>query len=329
MNLQDAFERILEHLHAAAFDDSHCAEVARLVSEASQTKGLALVSGQGRFQTEIDIFFIKIHCEGQRREDREREYLTDYWLHDESIPRIAQLPDGRLANTGDLYTDREKRISPAYNVARRDTQKGLQVRLDGPDGSHIVCSLGDSLARDGWGSDQLEMISHLLPHLRQFVRVRQALADAGALGNSFATLLDNTRCGVIQLDRRGRVAAANDRACVLLRAGEGLVDPNGGLTAVNAVENKELQRLLARALPPFGVQPLAGSMTIRRSRGAAGRTHQSSLRARAELPCAAGCRTDTCCRPGEFAPGRPAYRGGGPGAHPDREPTRGHVGGWP
>ena len=103
-----------------------------------------------------------------------------------------------------------------------ESQNGLHVRLDGPQGSNIVWSLADSTEPEGWSSAQIETISSLLPHIRQFVRMRQALADAVALGSSLADLLDNTRLGVIHLDRRGRIVAANDRAGGLLRQGDGL-----------------------------------------------------------------------------------------------------------
>ena len=90
------------------------------------------------------------------------------------------------------------------------------------------------------------------------------LADAQALGSSLAELLDNSRFGVIQLNRNGRILAANDRACGLLREGDGLTDGNGFLRARTPVENVKLQRLLASALSPLTVPPAAGTMTIRR-----------------------------------------------------------------
>ena len=105
----------------------------------------------------------------------------------------------------------------------------------------------------------------LLPHLRQFVRVRQALVDTKALGASLAMLLDNTQSGVIQLDRRGRIVAANDRARDILRTGDALADPRGVLHAASREDDAELQRVLARALPPFGGQGASGSMLVGRS----------------------------------------------------------------
>ena len=67
--------------------------------------------------------------------------------------------------------------------------------------------MADSVDAHGRSYERVGTIGHLLPHLRQFVRVRQALVDARAVGASFAALLENTRCGVIQLDRRARSLA--------------------------------------------------------------------------------------------------------------------------
>ena len=44
------------------------------------------------------------------------------------------------------------------------------------------------------------------------------------MGASLAKLLDTTGLGIVQLDGRGRIVAANDRARDLLRTGDGLYD---------------------------------------------------------------------------------------------------------
>ena len=109
------------------------------------------------------------------------------------------------------------------------------------------------------------MIGRVLPHLRQYVRVRTAIVDAGALGTSVAELLDNARRGVIQLGRNGQIVEANDRARELLRGNEGLFDRDGALRAARREDNATLQNLLAQALPRFGEQGASGSMVVRRS----------------------------------------------------------------
>ena len=79
---------------------------------------------------------------------------------------------------------------------------------------------------------------------------------------------DHSRFSVIQLDRRGWIVAANDRARRLLEEDEGLSDVDGVLSAAVPRDNRVLQRLLARAAPPRGTSGSPGSMTIARSSAA-------------------------------------------------------------
>ena len=82
---------------------------------------------------------------------------------------------------------------------------------------------------------------------------------------SFAQLLDTTGLGIVQLDGRERIVAANDRARDMLRGGDGLFDEDGFLCARRPEDNADLQGLLTRALPPFGAQGAGGSMMMKRS----------------------------------------------------------------
>ena len=109
------------------------------------------------------------------------------------------------------------------------------------------------------------MIGEVLPHLRQYVRVRTVLEDAKALGKSIADLLENARACVIQLGWNGQIVEANDRARGLLRRNDGLFDRDGALLATTPKDNAKLQTLLARAIQPLGKLGASGSMTVRRS----------------------------------------------------------------
>ena len=268
MSRRDAFERALALLYKAALGDARWSDAAGVIDEVAHIKGSALAFVEGTSQPEVDFFFLRLCLGGKHRKDLEREYFKDYWLWDEALLRVGPLPSGQLVRTDDLYTDHEKKVSAAYNEARSQAQmqRGLTVRLDGPQNSHIVWNLADSAASGGcWDSEQLETITRLLPHVRQFVRMRQVLADAGALGSSLVDLLDNTNFGVIQLDRQGRIVVTNDRARELLKQSDGLLDSGGFLRARMPAENQVLQRLLGRALRPLGVRASGGSMTIHRA----------------------------------------------------------------
>ncbi len=157
------------------------------------------------------MLFVGAYQRGQRREDLEREYLAHYYPIDECVPRFHELPDGRLVHTRNLYTAEELKRSATYNEAlpRGGCQRGLRVRLDGPGSSQIAWNIGDPADSDGWGAAGITMVTALLPHVRQFVCVRQALVRAEARSATVSGLLDNPRVGVVHLDRYGRILEVN------------------------------------------------------------------------------------------------------------------------
>ena len=266
MSGQDRFERILGSLHEAVLDDSLWPATSGLIDEACGSRGSGLVIGGGASQDDVEIFLARFCYRGERREDLEREYFEDFHPIDERIPRVRRLPDSRIVPIGALYTEEEKKTSLAFNDAlfRGEFRNGINVRLDGPEGSRIVWGLADPVDGDGWSMTRVEAVESFLPHLRQFVRVRQALVDARALGSTVSGLLENNRFGVLQLDPRGRILAANDFARAILREGDGLENSGGRLHAAFPKDDDALQALLARALPRFGGQGESGSVTLRR-----------------------------------------------------------------
>lgn len=268
MSREDPFDRILTSLHRAALDPAGWPPASGLIEDACGVKGSALVVCSGINCSREAILFAHFCFGGRRYQDLERKYFRDYFSGDERIPRLKRLHDGRLVSTGDLYTDREKESSATYNEMFGETEmeKGFHVRFVGPDRSEIVWALGNCSETRGWSSAQIDGIERLLPHVRHFASVQYLLADAGALGRSLGELLDNSRFGIIELDRHRRILAANDRARSLLLGGDGLYDLGGLLRARGRTEDRELETLIARALPRAGVRASAGSMTIRRRR---------------------------------------------------------------
>lgn len=266
MSERDAFDSILASLHEAALDDTRWPATSGLIDDVLGTVGNSLVFGAGTPEEGIEIYYAGFFRRGQRSQECEREYFGVYYPRDERVPRLRQLPDGEVLPTRSMYTDAELKTSATWNefLARRRAQKGLQVRLDGPGGTRIIWSVNDPLDADGWSSAQIELFQRLLPHIRHHVSVRQALAGANALGASLTELLDSTGPGVIQLDWRGRIAGANDRARDVLRAGDGLFDSKGVLRARTSADDIDLQSLLAGALPASGQRGSSGSMTVNR-----------------------------------------------------------------
>ncbi|MDE0057908.1 MAG: LuxR C-terminal-related transcriptional regulator [Defluviicoccus sp.] len=262
----NAFERILAALHEAALDPARWPGASALIDEALGTHGSTLACGDGEAEEDYRTYFMWICHRGQRRRDLERLWVETYISRDERLPRLRRQPFYRLFHIADLYTEEERRTSAAYDTLQTVGNAGnaIDVRLDGPGGTRILWEINDPLDGEGWSSAQRDSIRRLLPHIRQTVHVRQTLARADALGATLTEMLDATGLGIVQLDARGRIVAANDRARDLLRTGDGLFDSDGFLFARASPDNDDLQALLGRALPPFGTQGSGGSTIVRR-----------------------------------------------------------------
>ena len=266
MSRQDLFDRLLASLYDAMLDDAEWPAASALIDRVCGSKGNILVSGEGGLGTDLEVYFARCCYRGERREEFEDEYFRLYHHIDERGPRLRRLPDSRIVSIDDLYTDEEKSTSIAYNemLARSDTANCLHARMDGPNGSRIIWTAADPVDHDGWSSERVEVLARILPHIRQYVRVRFALISAQAVGATMAGLLENTRCGIIQLDRRGRIVEVNGRARELLRKGRGLSDSRGQLRARIPEEDARLQRILAGALPRSGARGASATMTVTR-----------------------------------------------------------------
>ena len=267
MSERETFERILASLQEAALDDARLPTASALIDDALGVCGNCMVVGDVHSGEDVQVYFARFFYQGYRHHEFEREYFDVYFPLDERLTRVRQLPDCQVFHFADLFTEEERKTSLLYNdfSPRVLAQNSINLRMDGTKGSSIFWSINDPVGSGEWSSVKIDLIRNLLPHIRQYVNVRQALAGAGALGASLTELLDNTGAGIIQLDPRGRILEVNDRAWDLLRTGDGLFDERGFLFARKQDDNAKLQELLARALPPFRVQGVSGSTMVRRA----------------------------------------------------------------
>ena len=266
MGARKAFADVLSALHDAALDDTLWPAASARVDEALGAMGNTMVVGEGP-EDDVRVLFAASYSHGQRRHEVEWDYLTNYHPWDERVPRIRRLRDAELVHITDLYTAEELKTSRTYNEfsPRAHGRNSLNVRLDVARDTHVAWAISDPIKTGAWHADQLSMIDRLLPHVRHFVRVRQAMADARAMGSSLSAMLDNTRVGIIYLDYRGRIVQVNDRALEILRRRDGLFDEGGYLAAWLPADNDKLRNLLAGAMPSLSGQGAAGSVTINRS----------------------------------------------------------------
>ncbi len=268
MSDQDAFDRIITALHDAALDDTVWLSALGLVNEAVGTVGSHLLILSGQTQADLTVLFESTHY-FDPPSGLDQVYTQRYFPHDERIPRFLRLADSRMVHVPTLYTARERKTSPTYNelLRRSHGRQGLNVRLDGPESCHIAWALADPFDSNGWGAEHLTILTKLLPHLRQFVRVRQTLAKADALHAPLTHLLDNALIGVLFLDRHGKIIETNARALRILQRANSVRDRDGFLHARHPTDDTTLQRLLVHALPHWGQPVSSGSMTVQRVPG--------------------------------------------------------------
>ena len=266
MALQRLFDQILASLHEAMLDEAHWLPTSALIDEAFGSMGNHLVFSDPSRSDDIDVFFMRFCYRGEHHRELERRYFETYYPVDDHLPGLRALGHGEIAHVRETFRGQALATSVMYNEAMPlyGFQNGLNVRMDGPHGSQIVFGIADPIDAADWSSAQIDLVRRLLPHIRQFVRMRHALVDAQAVRATVSGLLESTGLGVIHLDRRGRVVVVNDRALAVLRKRDGLSDEDGRLRAALACEDETLQGLVERAVPHAGGTGTGGSMTVSR-----------------------------------------------------------------
>ena len=134
MSEREAFERILASLHEASLDCERWSTATGLIDDALRTHGSCMVFGDGTLDEDVQIYFAWCIMRGQRHRELERAYFEEYYRRDERVPRLRNLPEGRLFHNTQLYTEEERKTSTAYNelLARHHGANAINVRLDGP-----------------------------------------------------------------------------------------------------------------------------------------------------------------------------------------------------
>ena len=267
MGQGDKFHRIIDLINEAMLDDTHWPYASALIDEICGSKGNILFFGKARSgNAPSNIYLARCCFRGEERPEQMREYLKYYHPLDEHVSRMHKLPDGKIVSVAEVFTEEERKKSQVYNEAylRYEIQNALEVRLDMPGGSHIAWGIADPVDSRGWSMSRVEVISRLIPHIRQYVRVRAALAEANALRATVVELADHASMGILQLDQRGTVLNMNKKASELIRKDNGLSCLNNSLSCKQPIVQARLNGLLASALPRYGEQGRSGSMMIRR-----------------------------------------------------------------
>ncbi|MCY3929988.1 MAG: helix-turn-helix transcriptional regulator [Acidobacteria bacterium] len=257
-------ESIVATLQEAAFDEDRWAVASALIDDAARVLGSHLSVLRREWPSEF--LFSRILFHGEPLDEVERMYVQDYGSRDERGPRLRALPYGCLVHNTALFTEREMKTSPLYCgfLPRVGSNNQALVRLEGVHDTDIYWCLTAPTGSD-WGSEEIAVIERLLPHVRHFVRVRQALTSADAREASLTGLLDRSGLAVLHLDRTGRVLEANALARELLVTRDLILQRDRQLRARAPNSDTRLGRLLSICCR----KGVGGSMTLHPHSGTA------------------------------------------------------------
>ena len=77
MGRHEDFDKVLESLNDAMFDDAHWPATSALIDETCGIKGNELTVGEGSGK-DVRIYMSRFCYRGQRRKDMEQTYFTQY-----------------------------------------------------------------------------------------------------------------------------------------------------------------------------------------------------------------------------------------------------------
>ena len=267
MSVRDRIDDIVALLREAELDETKWPAASALIDDTCGLQGNDLLLAGLHPLGGMDIKLRWLLLRGEPRPELKRDYAENYAAIDERPAAVLREPFGKLVHTASLLPDGVRRISPTYNeyLVPNAGENCLNVRMTATRDLQVAWSLvgpGGGHASD-WSTDQIDAIRQLLPHVRQFVRVRHALAEARADGMKTTALLDTRRIGMLLLDRHGEVVEANDWASALLARSEGLSVRQGRLVGVPPADADGVAVLLDAACR----ERRGGSMPIARPHG--------------------------------------------------------------
>ena len=269
----DPFERTVETLLDAAFDDARWGDAFRAIDRLCALNGGQFTALAANGDGDPEAVFAACYIDGDPHQEIVADWAANYAPFSENVPRIGRLPAWRLTHNEELFTPAEKRSSLMYNEFQpkydcRDQMAVVVDRKSGgrPEDGCLFWTMANGEA--DWEPDKLKRIRALLPHIRQAVRLRRELAASESDAYADATaLLENAAPGAVFLDRRGGIVSANRTAQRMLRDRDGIHEWRGELRAAAPRDDARLRRLVAGALPRIGGIPAGGTMSAQRPSG--------------------------------------------------------------
>lgn len=205
------------------------------------------------------------------------EVLRDYaarWNAEDpwaTSPRSRRVPAGTIVTGDQLIEPALLRRTAYFNeFARRyDLVQCLAGVLEMDREAFSVLSINGGERRPRFGRDEAALLTALIPHLQQALRIHRRLSAAEQAAGDAQAALDRLTHGVFLVNARGRVIATNRMADDVLRARDGLWLERGELHASTQAGTTALRRALAAAIRTATAEGMGpgGVLIVRRPSG--------------------------------------------------------------
>ncbi|HEV7731315.1 MAG TPA: hypothetical protein VGR62_04095 [Candidatus Binatia bacterium] len=195
-----------------------------------------------------------------------RDYERHFARLDLRRRQMRTLPEGHVFVGPELVPDRSLLRSEFYADFLRpqgffQILGAVALRTDDTIG---IVRVIRSRNEPSFDAEHRELLARLVPHLRRSLAVHHHLTVAQVRHDDATDVLDRFLVGVLLLDGRGRVRAANRRAEQLLALQDGLRADRDGLRAAAATESTALRALVAATARGT---PSGGALAITRPSG--------------------------------------------------------------
>src|SRR3954462_8268458 len=243
---QQAVEQICELLHeAAALSETWPKALAALAdaigavnahfvvwnSRENKSDFLASAHPDRGWETLYNTYYGAIAPYRQLLENRKvGEWISSHHYFDQAFVRRDEHFNDFLLRIGGLYTVKGR----VFETPSRDTYAIIGVLRSpkaGPlDGDEIAC-----------------LTACLNGHLRRAAALHHKLSAARPNGRLLEAAIDKLSLGILVVDRRGKVLAANRTAQNMLQTGDALIERSGVLRARHQDDHERLTHSLAGA----------------------------------------------------------------------------------
>ena len=192
----------------------------------------------------------------------------DIYVHS-GHPSVTQ--QGALVHSEQMVPKRELLATPYYNDFMRpfDLFHSVVATLLADERTSAGLAFHYSRRAPVPDGDRMELISLLIPHLTQALRIHRRWAELQQSEHAATSAIEHSATGYVFLDGRGRILRANGRAEQVLRAADGLVSRGGRLAALGPDDDRALRKAIGSAAQTaLGGGTIPGStVAIRRGIG--------------------------------------------------------------